>query len=133
VARAIEVLRAVLTFDSLTSPLPAAVRTAEGSRISALARRLLYSAGDYDIDLAVERSATRRGRPCLRGQILARAPRAGLPDGSEARLRRAGGRSAVIPLDAHGAFESGPLDPGRYRLTVRGGAVEIIVDRLDMS
>src|SRR3989442_11108019 len=99
--RAIEVLKAVLTFDSLTFPPSAAVRTAETSRVSTRTRRLLYSARDFDIDLAVERPPTRRGRARLRGQILSRSPGATLPAGSKARLRRLGGGGAVVELDCH--------------------------------
>ena len=131
--RAIEALKAVLTFDSFASPLPRGVRTPKASRLSARTRRLLYSAGEFDIDIAVERPVTRRGRAFLRGQILSRAPGGALHGRSEARLRRVGGRSTVVPLDAHGAFESGPLASGRYRLTLRGEAVEIVVERLDVN
>jgi hypothetical protein len=35
-------------------------------------------------------------------------------------------------LDEHGAFVVGPVAPGRYRLTVEGGGVRLIVDRLDV-
>lgn len=131
--RAIEALKAVLTFDSFASPLPAGVRAPKAPRLSARTRRLLYSAGEFDIDIAVERPATRRGRAFLRGQILSRASGGSLPGRSEARLHRVGGRISVMPLDGHGAFESGPLASGRYRLTVRGDTVEIVLDRLDVN
>src|SRR5207244_1799737 len=100
------------------------------ARDAATARRLVET---VRADRMSEPPPARRGRARLRGQILSRSPGATLPAGSKARLRRLGGGGAVVELDCHGAFESGPLAAGRYRLTVRGGSMEIVVDRLDLN
>src|SRR5207247_2833458 len=101
--------------------------------VAARPRRLLYSAGDYDIDIAVERPTSPRGRARLRGQVLSRTHGEALPGGSKAMIRRVRGRTAVVPLDEHCSFDSGPLAAGRYRLTFQCGSVELVIDRLDVN
>ena len=122
----VETLRATLVFDSLTAPLPVGVRSAR----LAGARRLLYEAESFDIDLSVEKVAVRTKRG-VRGQILARS--GSLPGGIEVQFARAGGRAIRRPLDPHGEFFSGPLLPGYYTVTFEGDGIRVIVDAVEVN
>lgn len=134
VRRALRVLKAALSFDSFAAPLSTAVRAGASPRQTAHTRRLLYTVDDYDIDLQVERPSPPRGRTLLRGQVLSRTSEVGALSGvAEARIERGARTCATSQLDEHGSFVVGPVTPGHYRLKVRGEAVELIVERLDLS
>lgn len=140
-SRAINVIRAALVFDSLSSPLPAEVR---GQGTGTRSRRMLFSAGDYEIDIDLSRSR-REGRgtaTAIRGQLLRHGTAAEVPAVSEVSLdrrttkgaaRSTQGRSTFrARTDEHGAFLLGPVSPGCYRMVLEGGGVRLIVDRLDV-
>jgi len=132
VGRSVSIVKAILSFDSFASPAAAAVRSTETSRRTARARRLVYRAGDYDIELTVERPRSGKERPSIRGQLLPRVDADIVPAGTEARLGKAGGRIARLALDRRGVFSSGPLPRGRYRLSLEVGASRLVVERLEV-
>ena len=120
-------------------------------------RHILYRAGEYDLDIAVEAApGTSRPRAAwLRGQVLGQEPLSGIAAGGTARIEKRPSRSAVgrgktrpstsrgaaarkrvvatTPLDEQGTFAIGPLAPGPYTLTVEGRGVRLVVDRLDVK
>ena len=97
--------------DSLAQPAPAGVRSA-----GAAGRRLLYRAGDADLDLEVAEAA--EGGPAFRvtGQLL--VPGSTSPPAVFAALWSEGELLAHAAADPVGMFVFPHVQPGSYRLEV---------------
>jgi anti-sigma factor RsiW len=109
---------ALLRFDSLGQPSALGVRAAGTAE-----RQILFGADAHDIDLRV---APAGDRWAVRGQVLG-------PDGEgEVALIGAGGETRA-PLDDLGEFAFAPAPPGRYRLVLRLGALEIETPELEIG
>jgi len=111
-------LVAALRFDSRQQPLALGMRSGQTA-----GRHLLYSAGDFDLDI---RLTQRSGRWSLAGQVM------GQVAGGEVELEGAGAvvRDMVTEL---GEFSLFPVPAGRYTLRLRLDAVEIEVAELEIG
>lgn len=111
-------LVASLTFDSSTLTPSFGVR----SGLAAPARQLLFSAGDFDVDL---RLAPGGEGWTVSGQVL------GPCEGGEVEVA-AGGRAARAGLNDLCEFTLPPVPEGVYTLRLRVGKVEVEIPELSL-
>lgn len=115
-----EKLIAQLTFDSSLLTPRFGVRGGPAPH-----RRLLYSAGDFDVDLQVQVGHTKTERQ-LQGQVMSRSSASG--QHCEVELFRERERIVGRRTAPDGEFSFDRLRPGNYGLRVRVGRKEIEVN-----
>lgn len=116
---------AQLVHDTFATPLAYGIRSRAAS-----GRRLLYRAGDADLDLEVSRGEAPAGGLRLTGQVL--MPGIPPPSGLTAALWSNDSPVAHADADALGIFVFDRIPPGLYRLEVclpaEGRGIRIDVD-----
>lgn len=111
---------AALTFDSSTQAPAFGLRSGH----AAPARQMLFSAGDYDLDL---RLAAGGEGWTVSGQVL------GPCDGGEVELTAGeGAHAARADLSDLCEFTLPPVPEGVYTLRLRGGGVEVEIPELSL-
>lgn len=113
----VEKILARLTYDSSSLSSVADVRGVPTSL-----RRVLYSAGDYDVDLQVQSGHAKTERK-LQGQVMSRSTAGGTH--CEVELHCGPERVIGRRLVPDGEFSFDRLRPGSYGLRVRVGRKEI--------
>lgn len=106
---------AVLQFDSLTAQPAFGVRSGQTGL-----RQVLYQAAGRDLDLRI---VTVAAGWQVTGQVL------GADEPGEVELRGANG-TAHTQLNEVSEFELAPVPAGVYRLTLRQGELEIVIEEL---
>ncbi|HET9222469.1 MAG TPA: hypothetical protein VFO07_08195 [Roseiflexaceae bacterium] len=112
-------LPAMLSFDSLLAPQPIGLRSGQP-----LERQLLFTAGEFSIDLRLTPSGTNWS---VAGQVL--GPSAG---GGQVALVSPS-TSAEVALNELSEFTLPPVPAGNYTLTLRLVDIEVEVDRLQVG
>jgi hypothetical protein len=109
-------IAAVLGFDSWAALPTLALRSASHG-----ARQWLFTAGERDVDLRVAPVEGSSGLYAVSGQLL------GPGDDLVVSLAQGGAYRAVATPDGFGEFHLGPLEAGRYTLTlvVAGDCIEL--------
>ena len=125
----IKVIQAVLSFDSWTQPaLALGVRSTASDK-----RQLLFSAGERDVDLRIDREADAF---VISGQILGpdesgtvelATDSESFRSGAQAGDRQSPRESRMTTLNHLGEFRLNAIDAGTYRLTLRLGADEVVL------
>jgi hypothetical protein len=114
---ALQRIAAVLRFDSLQRPRALGVRAGRPAP-----RHLLFSAGEYEIDL---RLSERDGRWTIEGQVL------GPFEGGEIEIL--GGSANRATISPMGEFLLAPVPAGRYRIVLSAGPIMIEVVDLEIG
>jgi hypothetical protein len=118
---------ASLVFDSFAGPTLAGVRATETAN-----RQLLYSAGDYTVDLQV--AAARHARADLMGQVLTESETTfDAVSGLKLDISRGGNVIYSVKTDEMGEFKFTGLEYGVYDLRVELSEGSITIPDLPVS
>lgn len=117
-------LNGALVHDTFRDPLPLGARSAASD-----ARHMLYSAGEFDLNVRVTPSGA--GRVRVVGQALAPEGGEPLPSGqTEVVLAGDGVGMVALPLDDFGGFAFDDVPEGTYELTVAAPTYRFVVPNL---
>ena len=134
---AVEAIRAVLVFDSFTSPSPATAGLVRSGRLATSdeePRRMLFRAGEIDIDLAIEsKRKSNAGTIQLRGQILGLGDEFTKTGGAEVIAAPRKGRVARAAISGDGMFVLQGLKSGPLTLTLVLDARHIVLEGVDLN
>jgi hypothetical protein len=115
-------IAAVLGFDSWAAAPTLALRSAALGT-----RQWLFTAGERDIDLRVAPVEGSAGLYSVSGQLL------GPGDDLVVSLAQGGAFRAVATPDGFGEFHLGPLEAGRYTLTLQVAGDHIELPEIDVG
>ena len=115
-------IAAVLGFDSWAATPTLALRS-----VAVGTRQWLFTAGERDVDLRVAPAEGSAGLFVVSGQLL------GPDEGLVVSLTQGGAHRAVAKPDGFGEFHLGPLEAGRYTLTLLVAGDHIELPEIDIG